>query len=217
MQLSWHIRLLSVATLFMTPSLFAAKDGKSMDNPRIAIVHTNKLMPTQNAFNMETLAIDLKAVSGACDEWREAFEKLHDTLQSGAEEFNKAEAQFKEKEEELTKLYQSGLSSESVLRERAEKELMPLDRKRQAMRQQRQFFAQSELTNAHGKIEQKIRKIIENLAKDHALKLVLPGEFALWAAKELDLTDDVLKTLNKGYAEEKSKKTSAAPAKSATK
>ena len=142
----------------------------------------------------------------ASDEWRELYQKLQETIQSGSEEVTKLEQQYKEKMEDIEKLHKTGISSESALREKYEKEIAPIERQLQARYQQRDRFAQGELQNAQAKIGPKLEKVLEKIQEEQGWDIILKGDAILGkVSKNFDITDEVLRALIRIMLQKKDK------------
>ncbi len=86
-------------------------------------------------------------------------------------------------------------------------EVAPLEYQLQGLYQQRERFAQDELARAQSIIGPKIEKVLEEIQVSQGWDMILKGDAVLGkVSKKFDITDEVLRALNKRYEAEKAEK-----------
>jgi Skp family chaperone for outer membrane proteins len=113
----------------------------------------------------------------------------------------KYQKEFKEKQEELTKLFQSIAGERSTLSpdayQRRVGELQQKASNYENEAQERQSKLDSALGAASNRISSAIGKIAEEIMKEQKFVLVLPRSISIGAPAVPDITQEVLKRLNK--------------------
>lgn len=174
--------------------------SKTAASPKIAVVNVHRI-----------ITVDPKALPAASEEWRSLYDKLQETLKPANKEIGDLEEKYKKKMSEIETLQKSGVSSKEVLRKKYEEEVAPLEYQLQSQYQQRERFAQEELAKAQSVIGPKIEKILGEIQSAQGWDIIIKGDAVLGkVTPKFDITDDVLRALNKQYAEEKAKKAAAA-------
>ncbi len=192
--------------------------SKSAASPKIALVNVHRI-----------ITVDPKALPNASDEWRSLYTKLQDTLKPTNAEIEDTEKEYKAKTAELEEMKKKGIaeiealqksavSSKEIIQKKSEALQAALERKYreevaqreyklQNMYQHRERFAQSELERAQSIIGQKIEKVLEEIQTSQGWDMILKGDAVLGkVSKKFDITDEVLRALNKRYEAEKAEK-----------
>jgi len=203
MQVPFVMRSLLLSILFVCFNICAVdkpKDTKKMDlkpaaSPKTAVVNVNRIITT----TPELLA-------GASEEWRGLHEKIQETLAPAKSEIKSLEEKFKTKMKDLETLQKTGVSSREALQKKYMEEVAPLEQQLQQTYQQASRFEQEEYNKAYSMVEKKIKKICEALLKSQGWDKIDRADTVLAVSERFDITDEVLRTLNKEYADEKAKK-----------
>ena len=120
-------------------------------------------------------------------------------------------------------MQKTGVSSRETLQKKYSEEVAPLGMQLEQQFQQFQMFGQEESRKAREIVMAKVDKVIESIQDAHEKNtheemVVLPSEFLLGKIpKKMDITDQILATLNKEYETKKKeeKKSTIAAAKAA--
>ncbi len=160
------------------------------------------------------LTEDPKELENGSNEWRELYTKLQDKIKPANKEITDLEAQLKKEVEDLEKLQKSGVSSREKLQETIMTKIEPLDRKRQKLYQEYQRFVAEEGRKIQNVIEPKIQKALDEVCDAQGwdfplLRDAVPGKRI---NPRFDITEDVIRTLNEHFTEEKARKSGPARA-----
>ncbi len=237
-----HVSMFSRSLIFMSVcSVFFLEAAEKKDQTKgLKIMNDSSLKPAATSkiavVNMyQIFASDPKGLATASDEWRTLFNEIQEQLKPVKTEIEELDGKYKKLRAELVELEKKGvgeiealqkskIASEKTLREKSEalqakleekyvREVRPIEMQlRNQVMQAEQFF-KGALDEAQAKIATKIDKISEEIQESQGWDIILKGEVALGKVnKRFDLTDEVLRVLNKRYAQEKAEKKPKAPA-----
>ncbi len=163
--------IILTALLAFSPSVSLAKDAPSL----IAVVDFNRVMGESSA---------VKNITKQIEEMRGKYQK----------EAAKEEDVLRKEEKELSE--QRAVLSKDAFEKKAN------DFKTKALDAQKKFQTRyTRMENAHGKAIGKVKStmldIVAEMAKEKEFQVAMPRENLLYGAEALDISSDVLKSLNK--------------------
>lgn len=153
---------------------------------------------SNSQFEVKTLAIvDLKKIvddSKAAKSAQEEVEKLQKTYIKEAE---KEEAKLKKREEQLLK-QKKALSEEAFINNVKEFQNRIKDGHKEVVKKRR--ILEASYLKALEMIKEETYKVVEKIAKQKNIDVVIPKSQLLFAKEGLDISDEVLEQLNKDLA-----------------
>jgi outer membrane protein len=148
--------------------------GKKFPTPTVAIVDINQIMQTSEA---------AKSLRSQLDKARAGFQQ---TLQSKNDEFRKMEDDLQRQREVL--------SPEAFQQKQKEFQQKVADAQRET--QDRRNKSEEALGKAQLQVETALNQIVDQIAKEQGITLVLTRQAALHFEPEMDITGEVVKRLN---------------------
>ncbi len=146
------------------------------------------------AFAQNIACVDMKKVWESSKEIQAEKKKLEDMLK-------KSEAELKVKENELKGLQERAQREGQMMSDEAKRELQETFQKKylefQELYQKNQKKLQEKDVQATGGFIEKVKKIATELAKKRGFDMVLAKDSLLFIQDKYDITQDVLKEINK--------------------
>jgi Skp family chaperone for outer membrane proteins len=179
-----------------------------------------KFMESRTAVSAKIAVVDVRRIvtqdpellKTASEEWKELFGKIQEVLKPANKEIMDLEERYRKKASEIESLSKSGVSSKEMLRKKYEEEVAPLEYQLDMQYKQYQRFSYDELGKAQALLGPKIEAAIDDICAVQGWDFPINRESipSKRLNKKFDITDDVLRLLNKNYADEKAKKAKAA-------
>ena len=152
------------------------------------------LSANANAASLAIAVVDIQKVlqeSKAAKDIREKIKAKRDKYQG---EITKAEEKLREEEKKLAS--QSGVLSKEAFNQKREEFKEKLIKVQRDVQEKRANLDNT-LSGSLAQVQQVVFEIIENLAKEKNFELAIPTSQILYARTGLNITDDVLKRLDK--------------------
>jgi outer membrane protein len=152
----------------------APSPGKKYPTPTVAIVDINQIMQNSEA---------AKSIKTQVDKARAGFQQ---SVQSKNDEFHKLEDDLQRQREVL--------SPEAFQQKQKEFQQKVADAQRET--QDRRNKSEEALGKAQLQVETALNQIVDQIAKEQGITLVLPRQAVLHYEPEMDITAEVMKRLN---------------------
>jgi outer membrane protein len=165
---------IGIAAMSSTWAQTPPSTGKKYPTPTVAIVDINQIMQSSEA---------AKSIKTQLDKARTGFQQ---TVQSKNEEFRKLEDDLQRQREVL--------SPEAFQQKQKEFQQKVADAQRET--QDRRNKSEEALGKAQLQVETALNQIVDQIAKEQSITLVLPRQAVLHYEQEMDITAEVLKRLN---------------------
>jgi len=138
--------------------------------------------------------VDIDRLMGDSKAGRSIQNQLQDSRESFQKEFSEKEQELREKEKSILQ-QRDDLSAEEFAKKRQEFESSLLETRK--LFQQRRNALDEALNEAMIKLRKEIVEISANLAEEKGYSMILSRENVVIVEKDLDVTDEALKRLNK--------------------
>lgn len=208
------------SVLFSSACMYAFSLHAASTDSKTPVKKDTKAMESRTAVSAKIAVVDVRRIvtqdpemlKTASDEWKELFGKLQEVLKPANREIVELEERYRKKASEIESLQKSGVSSKEMLRKKYEEEVAPLEYQLQNQYQQYQRFSYDELGKAQAALAPKIETAIDEICAVQGWDFPISREMipSRRLNKKYDITDDVLRLLNKQFADEKAKKAKAA-------
>jgi len=166
---------------------------KNISNFFAALIFAAMLIPANAAAGDNVVIVDIKKIVNESVAAKKIATKIEKKRKKFQEEVSEEEEKLHEEEQELAK--QRNVLAKEVFQERAaefKKKLVAAQRMVQSRR--------SQLENAYVKaleiVKDNTLEIIEEMAEDRNFNVAIPKSQLLYADKNLDISEEVLKKLN---------------------
>lgn len=173
------------------------KKAGSMETKRHASVSKIAYLNIQ-----KIMSVDSKTLPEVSKEWQDLYSNIEKVIDPANKEIESLKEKFESGKTEFETLQNSKLTSRDALQKKYE-EVGKLELELRSRLEEREMFLQEELAKAQSIITPKVQKIVTRIKDEQGWDFVIRGELVLIENDRFDITKDVLKILDKEYAEQK--------------